>query len=72
VQFPGTPFPPSAKVPAIAQFVADRAVAWVDDDHADEAWEWARLRAAPTLLLPVDPAVGLTAAHIERLRGWVA
>jgi hypothetical protein len=31
VPFPPTPFPPVTKVPSIAEYVDERAVAWVDD-----------------------------------------
>jgi hypothetical protein len=35
-------------------------------------YEWAAARAAPTLLVPTDPAVGLTADHVATLRAWAA
>jgi hypothetical protein len=48
----------------------DRAVAWIDDAHDEACERWAAGRAGPTLLLPTDPAVGLTAEHAERLAAW--
>jgi hypothetical protein len=49
----------------------DRPVAWIDDDHRG-CEEWARERPAPTLLVTSDPAVGITAAHVEELLAWAA
>ncbi|KAB8167993.1 hypothetical protein FH609_010750 [Streptomyces sp. 3MP-14] len=73
VRFPPVPFDPSEKVPAIAaQVGAERPVAWVDDRHTPEAWTWMRARSAPTLLVPVDPAVGLTPAAVKQLLAWHA
>jgi hypothetical protein len=48
-----------------------RPVAWIDDDHAG-CEEWARARPGPTLLVTADPAVGMTAAHVEDLLEWAA
>jgi HAD domain in Swiss Army Knife RNA repair proteins len=74
-EFPGFPFPPtpfeaSAKVPAIDSFVGDNPVAWVDDMVTVEARVWARERTPPTLLVEVDPALGLTRDAIEELLAW--
>ena len=49
----------------------DRPVAWIDDDHAG-CERWARERPGPTLLVTSDPAVGITAAHVEELLRWAA
>jgi hypothetical protein len=68
--FPPTPFPPVTKAPSIAAFVGDRSAAWVDDYITDEATEWASQRQAPTLLIPVDPAVGLELEHGAKLKAW--
>lgn len=70
VRFPPTPFAPAQKVPPIAAFTGDRPTAWVDDAHTPEAWEWANSRTAPTLLLPTDPARGLTRETVEELLNW--
>ncbi len=48
----------------------DRAVAWIDDAHDHRCHAWASARGAPTLLVGTDPAIGITAAHIESLRRW--
>ena len=55
------------KLPAVAAFCGDRPVAWIDDDLGREADDWARARAAPTLLLRADPEVGLARRHIKAL-----
>jgi HAD domain in Swiss Army Knife RNA repair proteins len=49
-----------------------RPVAWIDDAHDDGCLSWAAARAAPTLLVTTDPAVGLTEAEVERLLAWAA
>ncbi|WP_436533831.1 HAD domain-containing protein [Actinoplanes sp. HUAS TT8] len=65
-------FDPGDKVPRIDAFAGGRAAAWVDDLHAPAAWEWAAARRFPTLLVPADPAVGLTRVMVEGLLAWVA
>jgi hypothetical protein len=70
IAFPPAPFEPSAKVPAIEAFVGDRAVAWVDDVVTVEARSWAYERSEPTLLVEVDPAIGLTRADVDVLLAW--
>jgi len=49
-----------------------RPVAWVDDALSPDCHEWACRRPGPTLLVPTDPARGLTAAEAGQLRGWAA
>jgi hypothetical protein len=70
VPFPPTPFPPFTKVPSIAEYVDERAVAWVDDGMGPDAWAWASERQAPTLLVRVDPAVGFVLEHVAALNAW--
>ena len=70
VVFPQTPFAPSAKVPAVDAFVGQRPVAWVDDIVTVEARDWAREREAQTLLVEIDPAVGLTKNAVNDLFAW--
>jgi hypothetical protein len=55
------------KLPAVEHFCGDRPAAWIDDDLGREAENWARSRAAPTLLLRADPGVGLARRHIKAL-----
>lgn len=50
----------------------DRALAWVDDHHDETCVVWADARAAPTLLLRTDPAIGLTGEHVTALMSWAA
>jgi hypothetical protein len=47
-----------------------RPLAWIDDAFDEECHRWARLRArhTPTLLVPTDPAVGITTQHVAELR----
>jgi hypothetical protein len=55
------------KLAAVKRFVRDRPMAWVDDELGPDAHVWAQKRAAPTLLLDVNPARGLAAAHVDLL-----
>jgi hypothetical protein len=67
---PAIPFEPAEKVPAIATFVGDRPVAWLDDVITRQARAWARVRKAPTLLVEVDHRRGLERCHVDRLLAW--
>jgi HAD domain in Swiss Army Knife RNA repair proteins len=58
------------KLAAIDAHAGDRALAWVDDAFNDACHAWAHRRAAPTLLVPTDPATGLTEAHVAELTRW--
>jgi hypothetical protein len=70
VPMPRSPFDPELKVPAIREFVRDRAVAWLDDLFGSAARAWAAERTAPTLLVDVDPAIGMTEGLVDELRAW--
>ena len=65
-------FEPSDKVPAIERVAGDRSAAWVDDIVTADAREWAANRGAPTLLIEVDSATGLTRQHVDALISWAA
>jgi hypothetical protein len=71
IAFPEAPFDPAAKTPAIDAFVGNQPVAWVDDVITPEARLWAAGRKAPTLLVDVDPAAGLTRPAVDRMLEWV-
>lgn len=63
------------KLPGIDRWAAQttRPVAWVDDDLGPDAREWAERRSesvAPTIVVPTDPAVGLTDGEVEELLSW--
>lgn len=45
-------------------------MAWIDDDLGPEVYRWADSRTVSTLLIQPDHRVGLTSAHIDRLRGF--
>jgi hypothetical protein len=47
-----------------------RSLAWIDDGHDQACQMWAAQRAAPTLLVGTDPAVGLTVEQVDRLVSW--
>jgi hypothetical protein len=71
-EFPGAPFQPFVKVPWIDRFVGDRALAWIDDMITPEAEAWAAGRAAPTLLVAIDPAIGLSEDVVDDLKDWAS
>lgn len=50
----------------------DRPLAWIDDAFDLECEAWAAARPGATLLVPTDPAVGMTAADADRLLAWAA
>ena len=55
------------KLGAIDRYAADRPAAWIDDNLDEECRAWAAARPAPTLLVPTDPAVGVTDEQVDRL-----
>jgi hypothetical protein len=58
---------PIDKIPAIAAYVGDRPMAWVDDELSRGEKTWASGRAAPTLLVETDPSIGLTKDQVNEL-----
>jgi hypothetical protein len=70
VPMPPTPFHPDAEVPAVDAYVGDRAVAWLDEEFGKSVRLCARTRRAPTLLVDVDPSIGLTAKTVSTLGDW--
>ena len=58
------------KVGAIDEYAGDRPAAWIDDNLDERCERWARGRAASTLLVQTDPAVGIDEEHVERLLSW--
>ncbi|GAC1441676.1 MAG: hypothetical protein NVSMB51_21890 [Solirubrobacteraceae bacterium] len=58
------------KLDAIEGHAGDRALAWVDDALDEDCRAWAAARAAPTLLVQTDPAIGLTPAVVCELLSW--
>jgi hypothetical protein len=60
------------KLAAIDRYAGQsRPLAWIDDNHDERTWAWARGRPAPTLLISTDPAIGLTDEQVVRLLEWV-
>lgn len=70
VPMPPIPFPPAEKVPAIGTYALGRGLAWLDDAIGPEARAWAAGRGEPTLLVCIDPAVGLQRADVDHLLAW--
>jgi hypothetical protein len=48
----------------------ERPLAWIDDNLPVACEEWATDRPGPTLLVPTEPYIGMTAAHAHTLRAW--
>jgi hypothetical protein len=72
IEFPAVPFEPRDKLPAVRSFAGDRPLAWLDDALAPEVREWAAERDVPTLLIDVDPAVGLTRHAVDECLRWAS
>lgn len=60
------------KLAAIDEFAGKRALAWIDDALNPACHDWARARAAPTLLVETRPEHGLTEREAELLSAWAA
>jgi len=58
------------KLAALEDYCGERAIAWIDDNFDASCYEWAERRAAPTLLVPTEPHLGLEEAHVEALTAW--
>jgi hypothetical protein len=58
------------KLGPLEEFGGDRPLAWIDDSFDQSCYEWAESRAAPTLLVPTESALGLEEAHTAALIGW--
>lgn len=58
------------KLGAIEAHADGRPLAFVDDVLDDRCREWAAARAAPTLLVPTDPATGLDATAMSALEAF--
>jgi len=70
VTLPAGRFDPALKVPAIDLVAGDRPLAWIDDMVTPAAYSWAEARAAPTLLIPIDPVAGLGRGQVDQLLAW--
>jgi len=60
------------KLAAIDTYAGTRALAWIDDCLDEACHAWAAARAAPTLLVQTDAAVGITGEHVAELARWGA
>jgi hypothetical protein len=69
IAFPPVPF---VKLPEVITYAGDRPLVWVDDEFRPEDRTWAAARGSPTLLIPVDPAEGLTRPVIDQALEWAA
>lgn len=60
------------KLEALAEFAGERPLAWIDDSLDESCYAWAKERAAPTLLVPTESAVGLTDTEVDAVLAWAA
>ncbi|HEV7918691.1 MAG TPA: HAD domain-containing protein [Solirubrobacterales bacterium] len=60
------------KLDALTSRAGDQPAAWIDDGHNEACESWAAGRAAPTLLVSTDPAIGMTDEHVHQLLAWAA
>jgi hypothetical protein len=60
------------KTRPVAEYAGERPFAWIDDQITEVDIGWCEQRCpAPTLLLPIDPAVGLRQEDVARVRHWL-
>lgn len=72
---PSYPFGQIFKRADVETYVGDRPFAWLDDDFEPGDFEWAKARSeggAATLLLHIDPKVGIVQGDVDRVAGWAA
>jgi hypothetical protein len=69
--------PPLAQIwkrDAVEEYADGRAFAWFDDDFVQPGdIEWAEKRTEaglPTLLVPINPTVGIVQADVDRVADW--
>jgi hypothetical protein len=60
------------KLAALEAYAGERAIGWIDDNFDQSCYEWAERRAAPTLLVPTEPHLGLEEGHVATLESWAA
>jgi hypothetical protein len=58
------------KLPAVAAYVGEHPIAWVDDELFEDAAAWASTRVAPTLLVRTRGSVGLAEPEVEEIRRY--
>lgn len=58
------------KLDAMNAYAGKRPAAWIDDNIDEACRVWAVERSAPTLLVPTQPAVGMTDEHVDWLLRW--
>lgn len=63
----GAPVSLCAKTPHVREWAQGRTMAWIDDDVTEVDGE----HLGDALTLNVDPAVGVTREHVDRLLEWV-
>ena len=72
IRFPDVPEPAAHwKLAGIDAYAGpERPLAWIDDSHDAACRDWAQRRSGPTLLVSVEPDLGLLPQHANVLREW--
>jgi hypothetical protein len=60
------------KLADVDRYAQDRPLAWVDDELLADAFDWARRRHAPTLLVRPDARRGLSHAEFGELTAFAS
>lgn len=60
------------KLAALEAYAGARPLAWIDDNFNASCYEWAEERAAPTVLVPTEPHLGLEEGQVEALTAWAS
>jgi hypothetical protein len=68
---------PTAKLHWVARWLARQdpqpdTVIWIDDILRQDAVDWAAAQPQPTLLVQPDMNIGLTTAHVDDVRQFIA
>ncbi len=72
IEFPRDASGRFPKFPTIERLVANQPLVWIDDELTPTIHAWALRRRIPTLLIDVDPAIGLTQDIVARIMGFPA
>lgn len=60
------------KLPDVDRYVGTRPLIWIEDNLFGDAYEWAKNRSSPTLLIKPPATVGLTPDHFDQIDAFVA
>ena len=70
IEFPRDEDGTFVKFASLSKIPSSLPVVWLDDELTEEAKEWARRRTGATLLVDVDPSIGLTHEDLEKVSSF--